>query len=343
MRAREERRPSGAPGADGGRAARRARGAARRDPTLLAAAFALLGAIAAVAPCRALPWAQVAEAQRRPPRDPREAQARALFEQGQAAYEEGRYEEAINAFEQAHALSARPLLLYNIANAQERLGLLREALENLRYYLEDAPADERPVLERRIRGLEDRVRRQQAEEARRQEEQQRVAEAAARAAVAQVGAGRMQGPIHAGPKPPVLGYTLVGLGGAAVVTGVVFGVLALGARADAAEGCTEAGGATLCTAATRDALSTDTTFSLLADVGVIAGVALAAVGVYLVVTHDDGTADSAPADGAAAREELRAAGSGTFAARARAASRPRAEVGLGGAPGGASLVVRGRF
>jgi tetratricopeptide (TPR) repeat protein len=316
--------------------AARAFGPIARAGRALAGALALCAATAVVSPAGPRPLAARVEAQRRPPRNPREVQARTLFEQGQAAYEEGRYEDAIHAFEQAYALSARPLLLYNIANAQERLGLLREALENLRYYLEDAPADEQPVLERRIRGLEDRIRRQQAEEARRREEQQRVAEAAARAAVAQVGAGRTSEPVGSGPRPPVLGYTLLGLGGAAVATGVVFGVLALGARSDADADCARAGNLRLCTTEARDALARDATFSIFADVSVLAGIALAAVGAYLVVTHDHDTRG--------ATGDAHASAAGDAGRRpARAMGAPRAEVGVGVTSGGASVVVRSRF
>lgn len=270
-----------------------------------------------------------ASAQRRV--DPRERQARALFEQGGAAYEEGRYEEAISAFEQAYGLSARPLLLYNIANAQERLGLLSEALENLRYYLQDAPDDERPVIERRIRGLEDRVARQEREETTRHAEQEQMARTAAETAAAAAvrdGRGRT---VPDGPAPPILGWTLTIAGGALAATGLVFGALALGARSDASALCAEAAGLTLCPSSAGDALSRDSTFSLLADIGVLAGVATAALGVYLVLTHESEPAPPLP-------------GAATPAPAARRdEDEARLELGVRPLLGGTSLVLRGSF
>ena len=87
-----------------------------------------------------------------------EARARSLFENGARLYEEGRYEEAIMAWEEGYRLSKRPLFLFNIANAQERLGKLEEALSSLNRYRAFAADDEREVLEKRVRNLEQRVK-----------------------------------------------------------------------------------------------------------------------------------------------------------------------------------------
>lgn len=263
-----------------------------------------------------------ASAQRRG--DPRERQARALFEQGELAYEEGRYEEAISAFEQAYGLSARPLLLYNIANAQERLGMLSEALDNLRYYREDAPSDEIAVLDRRIRGLEDRVARQQREDERRRADQEQIARTAAEAAAAAAVRGR-GGRTPDEPPAPVLGWSLTIGGGALAAAGVVFGVLALGARSDAEALCSTVGERTLCPDAADAALSRDSAFSILADVGVIAGAALAGLGLYFVLTHGPETP----------RATSRAASA------ARVGDGARLSLGFGARPGGGALLLRG--
>jgi tetratricopeptide (TPR) repeat protein len=282
---------------------------------LLALLTLLVSALLALAPVEA-------SAQRRG--DPRERQARALFDQGSLAYEEGRYEEAISAFEQAYGLSARPLLLYNIANAQERLGLLSEALDNLRYYREDAPSDEIAVLDRRIRGLEDRVARQQREEERRRADQEQIARSAAEAAAA---AAVREGGARApdAPPAPVLGWSLTIGGGVLAAAGIVFGVLALGARSDAEALCSSVGERTLCPDAAASALSRDSAFSILADVGMIAGAALVAVGLYLVITHDPET-PRAPSRGASG---------------IRAGDGVRLSLGFGPRPGGGALLLRG--
>jgi len=256
--------------------------------------------------------------------DPRERQARALFDQGSLAYEEGRYEEAISAFEQAYGLSARPLLLYNIANAQERLGMLSEALDNLRYYREDAPADEIAVLDRRIRGLEDRVARQAREDERRRADQEQIARTAAEAAAAAAVQGR-GGRASDEPPAPVLGWSLTIGGGVLAAAGIVSGVLALGARSDADALCSTAGERTFCSDAAASALSRDSTFSVLADLGIIAGAALAGLGLYLVLTHDPETPGNARPGASASRHRDGA----------------RLSLGFGPRPGGGALLLRG--
>ncbi len=61
-----------------------------------------------------------------------DARARELYLQGDREYQAGRYEQAVAAFQEAYRLSGRPLLLFNLANAYERLGRYAEALEALR-------------------------------------------------------------------------------------------------------------------------------------------------------------------------------------------------------------------
>lgn len=94
--------------------------------------------------------------------DPARDQARVLYENGATLYEEGEYEKAIVAWEQAYALSKEPALLYNIANALERLGRIGPAIDRLNEYRIYAPAEERETLERRLRALERRLQEEQA-------------------------------------------------------------------------------------------------------------------------------------------------------------------------------------
>jgi len=86
-----------------------------------------------------------------------DTQARILFDNGHALYEEGQYADAIAAWERAYTLSPRPLILFNIANAYERNGQIRKAVETLNRYRAFAPPAEREVLQRRILNLESRV------------------------------------------------------------------------------------------------------------------------------------------------------------------------------------------
>lgn len=65
------------------------------------------------------------------PAPDREAEARALFEDGIVESEAGRWENALTRFQDAHAITERAWLLFNIGEAQLRLGRLRAAKASL--------------------------------------------------------------------------------------------------------------------------------------------------------------------------------------------------------------------
>lgn len=91
------------------------------------------------------------------PDEAAEARAKDLNQQGETAYAAGRYTDAVSLFRQAHELSERPLLLFNIANAHERLGDYEAAAHALREYSKHATADETGTLDERVRRLEGRA------------------------------------------------------------------------------------------------------------------------------------------------------------------------------------------
>ncbi|MFZ5481264.1 MAG: hypothetical protein ACOZNI_31180 [Myxococcota bacterium] len=198
-----------------------------------------------------------------------DARARELFQNGSELYEEGQYEAAIVAWEEAYRLSSRPLLLFNIANALERLGRWQEAMKYLTRYRAYAEDEEREVLDRRIRAILARIEEQDTQK-------------------------KANPPSPPPPEPkreasafPVLPVALFGAGGAGVATGVGFGLAALAARQDAAEACTERGGATLCTEAAGDALQREKTGALVADVALGVGAACAIGGVVTLLVPLD--------------------------------------------------------
>lgn len=82
--------------------------------------------------------------------------ARLLFDNGHQLYMEGRYEDALAAWTEAYALSQRPLILFNMANAYERNGQLKEAVSVLNRYRAYAQPDEQEVILRRIKNMEER-------------------------------------------------------------------------------------------------------------------------------------------------------------------------------------------
>src|SRR5437867_553112 len=90
------------------------------------------------------------------------AEAMELYRRGRAFYDAGRYREAVEEFQRAHAIDpAAPVLVYNIAVVYERLADLDRALEYYRLYLRfRIPADERHRVEavaRRIAGARSEV------------------------------------------------------------------------------------------------------------------------------------------------------------------------------------------
>lgn len=87
--------------------------------------------------------------------DSRDREARMLFQAGELAFNEGRFENALESFHRAHALTQRPELLFNIGTCQERLERYDEALQSFRAYLTARPdAPNANAVAQRIRILE---------------------------------------------------------------------------------------------------------------------------------------------------------------------------------------------
>ena len=201
-----------------------------------------------------------------------EARARELFQNGAILYEEGRYEDAIVAWEEAYRLSERPALLYNIANAEERLGLLQDAYDTLSRYRAWAKADEREALDRRIRNLERRI-----------EEQGAVDTTVARAAATPTPTPDPATPSKGGGVR-VLPVALIGVGAAGLGTGTVFALRASAARREAGDLCVEGATGVLCPDDAEGALDRDFVSSLVADIAFgVGGLALAGGVVTFVV------------------------------------------------------------
>jgi len=101
-----------------------------------------------------LAWSAVAAAQV-PQAD--EDAAKAHFLAGSAYYEQANYGDAVKEFIEAHRLSKRPDLLYNISVCYERLGRWDDAIASLQQYLSERPdAPDRAVIESRIKNYEQR-------------------------------------------------------------------------------------------------------------------------------------------------------------------------------------------
>ncbi|MFT5683610.1 MAG: tetratricopeptide (TPR) repeat protein, partial [Myxococcota bacterium] len=181
--------------------------------------------------------------------------ARQLYDNGAILYDEGRYEDAVVAWQEAWNLSERPLLLYNIANAQERLGLWRDALETLNRYRAFAKPEERDKLDRRITNLERRLEEEGLTQTNPVTPGPITTPPVDLIPVTQVNPVRRTGWI------PLTAYSV---GGAGLVAGTVFGLQARSARETATSLCQTAT-TTVCPDSATDALSRDASRSLLAD------------------------------------------------------------------------------
>jgi len=111
----------------------------------------------AVAVVAAAALAHAAPAAAQSPTQADEEAAKAHFLAGSAYYEQADYADAVREFTEAHRLSKRPDLLYNISVSYERLGRWDDAIAALRQYLVERPgAPDRAVIESRIANFSQR-------------------------------------------------------------------------------------------------------------------------------------------------------------------------------------------
>ena len=228
--------------------------------------------------------------------DDDEQRAREAYKTGDDHYAAGRYEESVKYFKLAYDLSRLPALLFNIANAYERMGDYEKAADYLRQYLESPKAENVASVRERIRRLE------LSAEARKREQPPEAAAGAGEpppasgdpsattagaaeltsrspdAAVQRDGSARSR-------RSRALPYTLLAVGAVGIAGGIAFGVVSKRAGDDAEKLCNDDG---LCTSDAEDELDRQRRFALGSDISFGIGVAAAGAGVLLLLLRDDG-------------------------------------------------------
>ena len=149
--------------------------------------------------------------------------AKRHFELGKTYYSQAAYRRALEAFQESHRLSGKAALLFNIGKCHEALGELGEAIASYRQYLGSTGKSDANI-EARIKNLERRLEAQRATVAQSQPARVEPTDAAARPT-----------PTAPTDRPvsgqrldwmTLSGWSLVGLGAAAVAAGIAMGVLA---------------------------------------------------------------------------------------------------------------------
>jgi tetratricopeptide (TPR) repeat protein len=255
-----------------------------RAPLLVSSLAALALVVAPAAPASAQP--------RKPPTgkpDGKNNEAKKLFDDGAAAYTQGNYEAAIEAWTKAYDISKKPLIFESIANAYERLGDAKKAREFLSKWREVAPKDEQDLLDARIKNLDARVTRDDELETARKAAAEKTKKADEERERQRKAGGGSSG----GSSTSLPGVILLGVGGAAVAVGVTLDIIA-GIRRPAVDtACATTSTGQICKASSRDAITSTNTLALAGDILWIAGAAAAAGGAVLIITHK-APKDSAP-------------------------------------------------
>jgi hypothetical protein len=230
--------------------------------------------------------------------DERDDEARALFERGDQSYAEGDYPGAVTAFAAAHALSRRPELLFNAANALERWGCYADAAQYLTRYASALASGERQSVDRRIVVL--RGRRSQADpgvpacptepgpmttdSASPLDDGATAAHPAAPAAPIGTTAASADAPRSDGDGARnALGYSLLGVSAVGLGAGLFFGLSSLSDTGKVEDRCLGSG---VCPSSASAALEGSESSALAADVSYGVGLLALGVGLYVLLSGE---------------------------------------------------------
>ena len=209
-----------------------------------------------------------------------EKAARDAFERGRVFYDAGAFDQASAAFEEAHRLSGRDQLLYNVYLAYRDANQQAKAAEALRGFLAKVPnIDNRAQLEARLAALDQGLARDRAEQ---------EAKAAAAAQVRAPVVVAAEPPAAAPPVEPEpaprrsarfwAGVSLSAVGGAMMLSSIGTGVVAHNRQQKLADDCM----GKVCDSTLKSTADSGKTFAHATDGLLFGGLAVAAGGAALL-------------------------------------------------------------
>ena len=164
--------------------------------------------------------------------------AKQLYLNGKMLFEEKRYEEAVTAWSKAYELSEKPVVLYNIAIAYEKLEDYQKSIDTLYQYRIYAPQEEQEELLLKIEGLKktlanyEKIAAEQNDDSYKIEKVQNTDNEIAKKPSSETTIESESTPELSVSPPaamspnPIPMYTALGTGIVSLGTGVVLGVLA---------------------------------------------------------------------------------------------------------------------
>ena len=206
-------------------------------------------------------------------------QAKRLFDQGTLAYRRGDYEESILRWQESYQISHHPLTFEAIANAYEKLGDYEAALDYLKRWRAKAPRREHEVLDARIDNYQRQLTKQRQAQAQRDAERLRIEQAAQQKFRRQQRAEAERGAAPLG----IVGWTLVGVGGASIITGVALDAVAAADRPNTSDVCRDSQQRLLCLDSQRDNIHRSNTLAIAGDGLWIGGIVLSGTGAALLL------------------------------------------------------------
>jgi len=162
------------------------------------------------------------------PSESQRNEAKTHYDKGVQLFSEARYSAAAAEFEAAYALVPDSTLLYNMALAWEEAGALDKALQLLKRYANEIPADEAEAIKGDIRTLEARIAREREEALRRSESSANVNETPAAGSPVQTQSAAANGTAPARERPAMGGPTSSEDRPSRLLPGIAGGLFALG-------------------------------------------------------------------------------------------------------------------